>query len=98
VGIQTALVDYKGDGKVRHVSVLFNTELLPEQAMLITNNDSKYFVRENLEGKDEVWLPVETTSLTDFDRAWNIGVEKFNREAITELGIATDKVAIIDIY
>jgi hypothetical protein len=80
------------------VNVLFNTELSPEQAGLITSNDSKYFVRENLDGKDEVWLPIETTSLTEFNEAWNIGVEKFNREAINELGIATGKVAIIDIY
>lgn len=98
VGIQTALVDYKADGKIRHVNLLFNTELTPSQAVLITNNDSKYFVRENPEGKDQVWLPVETTSLTDFNTAWKLGVEKFNRDAIQQLGIATGKVEIIDIY
>lgn len=98
VGIQTALIDYKGDGEVRHVSVLFNTNLSPNQAKLITNNDSKYFLRQNESGKDEVWIPVETTSLTDFDQSWNIGLEKFNREAITDLGIAKGKVEIIDVY
>jgi hypothetical protein len=98
IGIQTALVDYKANGKVRHVNLLFNTELSPNQASLITNNDTKFFIRENLEGDDQVWLPVETTSLTDFETAWSIGVEKFNREAIHELGIATGKIEIIDIY
>jgi hypothetical protein len=98
VGIQTALVDYKSDGKIRHVNVLFNTKLLPNQAKLITANDTKYFIRENLEGFDEVWLPVETTSLTNFYEAWNKGAEKFNREAINGLGISTGKVEIIDIY
>jgi len=98
IGIQTALIDYKGDGEVRHVSVLFNTNLSPNQAKLITNNDSKYLLRQNESGKDEVWIPVETTSLTDFNESWNIGVEKFNREAITELGIAKGKVEIIDVY
>jgi hypothetical protein len=98
VGIQTALVDYRGNGDVRHVNVLFNTKLSPQLAKLITNNDSKYFIRQNAEGKDEVWIPVETTSLTNFDDAWNVGVEKFNREAIDELGIATGKVQIIDVY
>ncbi len=98
VGIQTALVDYKPNGKVRHVNVLFNTKLLPEQAGIITNNDTKYFVRESVDGKDEVWLPVEVTSLTDFETAWNLGSEKFNKEAINDLGIAKGKVAIIDIY
>ncbi|HEY6437977.1 MAG TPA: transglutaminase domain-containing protein, partial [Ignavibacteriaceae bacterium] len=98
VGIQTALVDYKSNGEIRHVNVLLNTKLSTEQARLITNNDSKYFLRKNEQGKDEVWIPVETTSLTDFSEAWNIGVEKFNREAIDELGIASGKVEIIDVY
>lgn len=98
IGIQTALVDYKGDGEVRHVNVLLNTNLTPQYAQLITNNDSKYFIRKDSSGKDEVWIPVETTSLTDFDEAWNIGVIKFNREAIEELGISTGKVQIIDVY
>jgi len=98
VGIQTALVDYKGNGETRHVNVLFNTKLSAEEARLITNNDSKYFLRKNEQEIDEIWIPVETTSLTDFNDAWNIGVEKFNREAIDELGIASGKVEIIDVY
>ncbi len=98
VGIQTALVDYKTDGEVRHVNILFNTTLSPNQAKLITGNDTKYFIRKNSSGDSEVWLPVETTSLTDFNTAWNAGVEKFNKEALSELGIATGKVEIIDVY
>jgi transglutaminase-like putative cysteine protease len=98
VGIQTALVDYKADGDIRHVNILFNTKLSPNQAILVTNNDTKYFVRENSNGKSEVWLPVESTSLTDFNTAWNVGVEKFNKEALSDLGIATGNVEIIDVY
>jgi hypothetical protein len=98
VGIQTALVDYKANGEVRHVNLLFNTKLSPNQAKLLTNNDTKYFIRENPDGKDEIWLPVEVTSLTGFETAWKLGAEKFNKEAISELGIAKGKVNIIDIY
>ncbi|NWG29348.1 MAG: hypothetical protein HXY48_12540 [Ignavibacteriaceae bacterium] len=98
VGVQTALVDYKGDGEIRHVNVLVNTGLEPARAKLITNNDSKYFIRKNELDKDEVWIPVETTSLTNFDEAWNIGVEKFNSEAIENLGLVKNKVEIIDVY
>jgi hypothetical protein len=98
VGIQTALVDYKSNGTFRHVNILFNTGLTPGQASYITNNDTKYFVRKNSSGDDEIWLPVETTSLTDFDTAWKIGVEKFNKEAISDLGIATGKVEIVEVY
>jgi hypothetical protein len=98
VGIQTALVDYKEDGEIRHVNVLFNTKLDPTQAKYITNNDSKYFIRKSEQGNDEIWIPIETTSLTDFDEAWNVGVEKFNREAVNNLGLAAGKVEIIDVY
>ena len=98
VGIQTALVDYKEDGEIRHVNVLLNTKLSPTQAKFITTNDSKFFIRKNEQGNDEIWIPIETTSLTDFDKAWNVGVEKFNREALVKLGLATGKVEIIDVY
>jgi hypothetical protein len=98
VGIQTALVDYKEDGEIRHVNVLLNTKLSPTQAKFITTNDSKFFIRKNEQGNDEIWIPIETTSLTDFDEAWNVGVEKFNREALVKLGLATGKVEIIDVY
>jgi hypothetical protein len=98
VGIQTALVDYKEDGEIRHVNVLFNTKLDPTQAKYITTNDSKYFIRKSEQENDEIWIPIETTSLTDFDEAWNVGVEKFNREAVNNLGLAAGKVEIIDIY
>jgi len=98
VGIQTALVDYKEDGEIRHVNVLLNTKLSPTQAKFITTNDSKFFIRKNEQGNDEIWIPIETTSLTDFDKAWNVGVEKFNREAVSKLGLATGKVEIIDVY
>ena len=98
VGIQTALVDYKSDGEIRHVNILFNTQLSPSQAKFITSNDSKYFIRKNEQGKDEIWIPIETTSLSEFDEAWNDGVEKFNREAIIEMGLASGKVEIIDVY
>lgn len=98
VGIQTALVDYKANWNVRHVNVLFNTGLSPNQGLLITNNDTKYFIRENIDGQDEIWLPVETTSLSDFYSAWALGAEKFNKEAVEGLGLVKGKVQLIDIY
>jgi len=98
IGIETALVDYKAIEGLRHVNVLVNTGLKPGAAYLITENDAKYFIRKNETGQDEIWIPVETTSLNDFNTAWNIGTEKFNREAIQELGIAKRTVEIIDIY
>jgi hypothetical protein len=97
-GIETALVDFKSDSGISHVNILINTNLSPEKAALITANDLKYFIRKNARGEDKIWLPVETTSLTNFDTAWNVGVDKFNKDAIDDLGLIKGKVNIIDIY
>jgi hypothetical protein len=98
IGIETALVDYKNSDEIRHVNILFNTNLAPSDAKLITENDTKYFIRKDENDQDEIWIPIETTSLTDFDTAWNIGAEKFFNEAINNLGLATGKIQIIDVY
>jgi hypothetical protein len=97
-GIETALVDYKTIEGIRHVNVLVNTKLKPEEAKLITENDTRYFLRKNENGEDEAWIPVETTSLNNFEEAWYAGVEKFNKEALQKLGLAKRRVEIIDIY
>ena len=98
IGIQTALVDYKPVDGIGHVNILINTQLSPDQAKLITKNDRKYFIRKNGNGIDEVWIPVETTSLTDFNTAWDLGSQKFNNDALNDLGIAKGNVEIVDVY
>lgn len=98
IGIQTAFVDYKEMSEIRHVNLLINTKLTPAEAQLITNNDKKTVVRTNVTGKNEIWIPLEMTSLTDFDDAWNKGAQLFNQKANSELGLAKGSVEIIDIY
>jgi hypothetical protein len=97
IGIQTAYVDYKSDSGISHVNLLFNTSLSPEQARFITSNDRKYFLRQNNENKDEVWLPIEPTSLTTFNTSWKIAAEKFQSDAIDKFGLAKGLVQIVDI-
>ena len=98
VGIQTAFVDYKSYDGVSHVNLLVNTGLSPEKSELITNNDKKYFVRKNAAGKEQIWIPIETTSLTDFATAWSLGSDKFYKEAVSDLGLVKGKIEIVDIY
>ena len=98
IGIETALVDFKPPNKIHHVNVMFNTKLSPQQANLITENDTKYFIRKNNDGVDEVWIPVETTSLSDFNSAWTIASEKFQKDAIDNFGLIKNEVEIVDIY
>lgn len=98
IGIQTAFVDYKNSEAVNHVNVMVNLELKPAEASLITKNDKKYFLRKNSKGEDEIWLPLEMTSLTDFETAWELGSAKFYKEAVSGMGLIKGDVEIIDIY
>ncbi|GBD89726.1 hypothetical protein BMS3Abin04_00434 [bacterium BMS3Abin04] len=100
IGIQTAFVDYKpdNDNDIGHVNLLINTELKPNQAQLITSNDKKIFIRKNADGKEQVWIPLEVTSLTNFETAWKIGADEFNKKALEKFGLAKGKVAIDDLY
>jgi len=85
IGILTAFVDFQSNEGMNHVNLLVNTELPATKAGLITSNDKKYFLRKNSSGIDEVWIPFETTSLTDFNSAWEIASQKFYDEAINKL-------------
>jgi len=96
-GVETALVDYRSPDEIRHVNVMFNTELSPDKAREITVNDRKFFTRKNEEGKNEIWLIIETTSLTDFNEAWNAGMKKFNQNALDDMGLAKGYVEIVDV-
>ena len=77
---------------------MFNTKLPPQQASLISENDTKYFIRKNESSNDEVWIPIETTSLSDFESAWSIASDKFQTEAINNFGLVKGEVQIIDVY
>jgi hypothetical protein len=98
VGIQTAFVDFKEPNGVSHVNLLVNTGISPENSALITNNDKKFFIRKNVTGKEEVWIPIETTSQSDFYTSWEIASEKFHNEAVNKLGLVKGNVEIIDVY
>ncbi len=97
IGIQTAFVDYKSKD-VSHVNLIINTNLSPNEAQLITVNDRKYLVRQNTAGKEEVWIPLEMTSLTNFTEAWSVAADKFYTEAVDALGLSKGFVEIVDIY
>ena len=98
IGIQTAFIDYKPDNGIGHVTLMVNTTLTPDESELVTINERKYFLRKNYSGKEEVWVPLEVTSLTNFSESWKVGSKKFYSEAIDNLGLAKNKVEIVDVY
>lgn len=98
IGIETALIDYSGSAGMRHVTVMVNTGLLPEEVHLITSNEQKYFIKRDMYGDERVWIPIEVTEFKGFNECWEAGAERFSREAIQELGLVKGTVTLIDVY
>jgi hypothetical protein len=96
IGIQTAFADYNEE-PVNHVNLLVNTKIHPSAMGKITNNNKRVFIRKNNLGNEEIWIPVETTVLTNFEEAWESGSEKFYKSAVTDFGLAKGSVKIVDI-
>lgn len=97
-GIETAFIDYKPNGGVGHVTIMFNTKLSPAESSLVTINEKKYYIRKSFSGKDEVWIPIEVTKLTNFQEAWNTASTEFYNKAVSQLGLSKSLIEIIDVY
>lgn len=98
IGIETALVDYSASAGLRHVTILVNTGLFPEDAFLITSNEQKYFIKRDIYGDERVWIPLEVTEFKGFNESWEAGAGRFSREAVRELGLVKGTVTLIDVY
>ncbi|HEX9007359.1 MAG TPA: hypothetical protein VF889_08685 [Bacteroidota bacterium] len=100
IGIATAFVDVvppdnPGDA---HIYLLFDTGLDPKYASNIAQNPKRYVVRKDRDGKETVWIPVETTVIMKgFDEAWNRGAEEQYQNAEVDLGLAKGWVHIVDV-
>lgn len=95
VGIQCAFIDYS-NSPVRHVSLMINTGVTPENKDALSINEQKLFIRESSSGRDELWIPIEVTEFASFNESWNKGSEMFRNEAVENLGLAKGLVKIID--
>jgi hypothetical protein len=99
IGIRTAFIDVKEPEKeIAHLYMMFDTGLTPEQGTLISTNEKKYVIRESSSGRRTIWIPVETTLVTEgFDRAWNEGATSYIQEGIFQAGIAEGWMRIVDV-
>jgi len=97
-GIDIAFVDVQDPEKdLAHVYLLFNTDLAPDQAGLISSNEKRYVIRENERTGSSVWIPIETTLIQNsFDEAWNAGAMQYLQEGILRHGLAEGWVRVVD--
>ncbi len=99
IGIQTAFVEVRDPEKsLGHVYLIFNTDIEPQLGNAITSNAKRYIVRDNTNDKQSIWIPVETTLLTQgFQHAWDQGALAYLEEAVLRNGIAEGWVSIFDV-
>ncbi len=98
-GINTAFVEVKDpENEIAHLYLLFDSVLDPALGYRISTNEKRYVVREKHNGKQSIWVPIETTLIdVGFDEAWKIGATNYLKEGIIRNGIEEGWVRIIDV-
>lgn len=100
IGIRVALIDVIPPENPRnaHIYMMFDTGLPVENASLISDNSKKYIIRKNLDGKESVWIPVETTMISKgFTEAWNYGATEYFKNAVLKSGLLEGWIRIVDL-
>ncbi|HTY37730.1 MAG TPA: hypothetical protein VMH23_11495 [Bacteroidota bacterium] len=100
VGINTAFIDVIPPQRLddAHIFMMFDTEIPATQAKLVSDNPKRYVVRKNERGEETVWVPVETTAITQgFQQAWELGAKEYFDDVEVGLGIVRGWVRLVDV-
>ncbi|MCX6134961.1 MAG: hypothetical protein NTU47_14205 [Ignavibacteriales bacterium] len=100
VGISTAFIDVVPPQRMdeAHIFMMFDTGVPAAQAKLISDNPKRYVVRKNERGEETVWVPVETTAITEgFQRAWEVGAKEYFDSVEVGLGVVRGWVRLVDL-
>ena len=101
IGIPVAFVDVIPAGRPEesHIYLLFDTGVEPRFGSSIADNPKRYVIRPTREGKETVWIPVETTVAADgFQEAWDHGAQEYYEDVEVGLGLMKGWVRIVDVY
>ncbi len=100
IGVATAFVDVvpPGTPDQGHIYLLFDTGLDPRYGASIAENPKRYMLRKGKNGKETVWIPIETTVITrGFEDAWSTGAQEYFEDVELGLGLARGWVRIVDV-
>lgn len=100
IGLATAMVDVipPSTPQEAHIYMMFDTEVPAAQAHLISENPKRYVIRKNQRGKETVWIPIETTVITEgFTKAWEVGARQYLDDVEMGLGLGKGWVRVVDI-
>jgi hypothetical protein len=100
VGVSTAFIDVVPPQRPEdgHIFMMLDTEVPAAQAKLISDNPKRYVIRKNERGEETVWVPVETTAITQgFQEAWELGAKEYFDDVEVGLGIVRGWVRLVDL-
>jgi len=100
IGISTAFIDVVPPQRLddAHIFLMFDTEVPATQASVISDNPKRYVVRKNERGEETIWIPVETTAITDgFQNAWELGAKEYFDDVEVGLGVVRGWVRLVDV-
>ena len=100
VGVSTAFVDVIPPERIQdaHIYLLFDTEVPASQSSLVSDNPKRFVIRKNDEGIETVWVPLETTVITEgFQKAWEIGAREYLDDVELKLGVVRGWVRLVDV-
>jgi hypothetical protein len=100
VGMSTAFVDVAPPQRLddAHIFMMFDSEVPASQASLVSDNPKRYVIRKNERGEETVWIPVETTAITDgFQKAWELGAREYFDYVEVGLGAVRGWVHVVDV-
>ncbi len=100
VGISTAFVDVVPPQRLdnAHIFMLFDTGVPASQSKLVSDNPKRYVIRKNERGEETVWVPVETTAITEgFQQAWEVGAKEYFDYVEVGLGVVRGWVRLVDL-
>jgi len=100
IGINTAFIDVVPPQRLddAHIFMMFDTEVPATQSSIISDNPKRYVIRKNERGEETIWIPVETTAITDgFQKAWEIGAKEYFDDVEVGLGVVRGWVRLVDV-
>ena len=100
VGISVAFIDVVPPKQPSdsHIYLMFDTGIPASRASVVSENPKRYVIKRNDQGKETIWLPIETTAIKHgFDAAWETGAEEYFQDVEIGLGVVKGWVKLIDV-
>jgi hypothetical protein len=100
VGVSTAFIDVIPPQRVQdaHIYLMLDTEIPAAESSLISDNPKRFVIRKNDQGVETVWVPLETTAITEgFQKAWEVGAREYLDDVELKLGVVRGWVRVVDV-